>query len=91
MWYLTQLSSQEPRGWLAGSTATYGKVTHAYLHLYRLERLVSAAVHLLGDDRGGTNEQLEALSPHVLDKHGQVQLPAAADLMKFVRNQNAPL
>lgn len=52
----------------------------AHLHLHRFERLVSLAIHLLGDHRGRPNEQFKALSPHVLDENCKVQLPAPAHL-----------
>ena len=51
-----------------------------YLDINRLVRFAPLAVHLHLHHLRRSHHQLEALAPHVLDEHRQVQQPAPVDL-----------
>ena len=58
----------------------HAEILVGHVDAHPLHRLVHLAVDLAGDDLRLAHRQLEALAPHGLDQHGQLQLAASEHL-----------
>ena len=56
-----------------------------------LVRLARLAVHLVQQDLRARHRHLEPFATHLLDQHGQLELPPAADLERLARLRGADL